>query len=118
MTERNTEHRPWGSFIVLDEGKNFKVKRIEISPGAELSLQYHRHRSESWTVVDGSGFVTLGKEKKTAEAADRFFIPVGEVHRASAGECGITFIEVQCGDELSEDDIVRLEDMYNRVADA
>lgn len=118
MTERNTEHRPWGSFTVLDEGKNFKVKRIEISPGAELSLQYHRHRSESWTVVEGSGIVTLGKEKKTAEAADRFFIPVGEVHRASTGECGITFIEVQCGDELSEDDIVRLEDRYNRIADA
>ncbi len=64
MTERNTEHRPWGSFTVLDEGKNFKVKRIEISPGAELSLQYHRHRSESWTVVEGSGIVTLGKEKR------------------------------------------------------
>lgn len=115
MTENYTEKRPWGEFTVLDEGENFKVKRISLIPGGELSLQYHVHRSEYWTVVSGGGTVTVGDTVYGAEAPGSFFIPVKEIHRACGGERGMTFIEVQYGDELSEQDIVRLEDRYNRA---
>lgn len=108
-----TEQRPWGSFTVIGGGDGFKVKIIEIAPGGELSLQYHRHRKEFWTVTKGSGTVTVGTREIAASAPAHFEIECGEVHRAKSEE-GMTFVEVQYGDVLSEDDIVRLEDKYNR----
>lgn len=117
MSDKNvTEQRPWGSFTVLGEGDSYKVKTIEVAPGGELSLQYHRHRSEYWTVTSGSGFVTVGDTEYAACAPAFFAIKRGEVHRARSDE-GMTFVEVQYGDILEEEDIVRLEDKYNRAAD-
>lgn len=108
-----TEHRPWGFFTVLCEEAGVKIKRIGIRPDSALSLQYHRHRSEVWNVISGKGVVQIGEHSFAAKAGDRFEIAAHELHRASS-EVGMTFIEVQRGDYLGEDDIVRLEDKYNR----
>lgn len=108
-----TEHRPWGFFTVLSEERQVKVKRIGVAPGGALSLQYHLHRSETWNIISGQGSVQIGGRVSEAVAGDRFEIAPGEVHRASS-DCGMTFIEVQRGDYLGEDDIVRLEDKYDR----
>ena len=109
-----TEHRPWGFFTVLWEEKDHKVKRIGIAPGGALSLQYHRYRSEVWNIISGEGEVRIGDEVFPARAGDRFEIPETVPHRASSGT-GMTFIEVQHGEKLDEDDIVRLEDVYGRA---
>lgn len=108
------EYRPWGSYEVLAEGEGYKVKRIVVLPGGTLSLQYHNHRREFWTVVEGKGTVTVGETAYEATAPATFDIAVGEIHRA-ASESGMTFIEVQYGAPLIEEDIVRLEDKYNRI---
>ena len=109
------DKRPWGSFTVLDEGKGYKVKRIEVLPEKRLSYQKHTHRSEHWYIVQGTAKITLDNEefvKKVGEAID---IPLGAAHRVEnpANEIMI-FIEVQCGDYLGEDDIIRLEDDFGR----
>ncbi len=118
MTAENTplyDERPWGSFTVLDEGEGFKVKRIEVLPGKRLSYQKHEQRAEHWYVVRGTAKVTLdGKDyiKKTDEVID---IPIGTAHRVeNPGDELMIFIEVQRGDYLGEDDIVRLEDDFGR----
>lgn len=108
-----TEHRPWGFFTVLSEERSVKIKRIGVAPGGALSLQYHLHRSETWNIIAGQGSVQIGERMFPAKAGDRFEIAPGELHRASS-EVGMTFIEVQRGDYLGEDDIVRLEDKYDR----
>ena len=111
-----TENRPWGSFTVLDEGEGFKVKRISVNPGHKLSLQYHHHRSEHWTVVHGEASVTLGENIKQLKINESIYIPLKEKHAlANEGEELMQLIEVQVGDYLGEDDIVRLEDRYGRV---
>ena len=111
-----TENRPWGSFTVLDEGEGFKVKRISVNPGHKLSLQYHHHRSEHWTVVQGEASVTLGEDIKQLKINESIYIPLKEKHAlANEGEELMQLIEVQVGDYLGEDDIVRLEDRYGRV---
>ena len=111
-----TENRPWGSFTVLDEGEGFKVKRISVNPGHKLSLQYHHHRSEHWTVVQGEASVTLGEDIKQLKVNESIYIPLKEKHAlANEGEELMQLIEVQVGDYLGEDDIVRLEDRYGRV---
>ena len=111
-----TENRPWGSFTVLDEGEGFKVKRISVNPGHKLSLQYHHHRSEHWTVVQGVATVTLGEDIKQLKVNESVYIPLKEKHAlANEGEELMQLIEVQVGDYLGEDDIVRLEDRYGRV---
>lgn len=111
------DERPWGNFTVLDEGESFKVKRIEVLAGKRLSYQKHAHRGEHWFVVRGTAKVTLdGKEiiVRTGEAID---IPLGAAHRVeNLGEDLMVFIEVQQGDYLGEDDIVRLEDDFGRSA--
>ena len=110
-----TETRPWGSFTVLDEGLDYKVKRISVNSGHKLSLQYHRHRSEHWTVVQGEATVTLGKVIKKLKVDESVYIPLKEKHSlANEGEELMQLIEVQVGDYLEEDDIVRLEDRYGR----
>ena len=115
-SSNNIESRPWGSFIVLDEGEGFKIKRITVNPTHKLSLQYHHHRSEHWTVVQGEALVTIGKDVKTVKVNESVYIPMNEVHCLANDELELLqLIEVQIGNYLGEDDIVRLEDSYGRI---
>jgi len=107
--------RPWGFFEMLSEGKGFKVKRIVVNPGCRISLQTHKHRSEHWTFVSGAAVVSIGPSKKEYKPDEACYIPQGEVHRIeNKGKAIVEIVEVQCGDILTEEDIVRLEDDYNR----
>jgi mannose-1-phosphate guanylyltransferase/mannose-6-phosphate isomerase len=110
-----TVMRPWGAFTTLQEGPGFKIKRIEVKPGAALSLQMHSRRSEHWVVVSGEGRVTNGDRVYTMRVNESTFIPLGSRHRLEnpASE-PLLVIEVQCGDYLGEDDIVRFDDRYGR----
>jgi mannose-1-phosphate guanylyltransferase/mannose-6-phosphate isomerase len=108
-------YRPWGHYQSLDRGEGYQVKRLVVSPGQRLSLQKHAHRAEHWTVVAGSAAVTVGDETRVLAANQTVHIPLGAVHRlANPGSVPAVVIEVQCGDYLGEDDIVRLEDDYRR----
>lgn len=112
-------HRPWGTYTVLEEGLGFKIKRIEVYPGASLSLQMHNHRAEHWVVVAGVAQVINGNEELTLEVNQSTFIPIGNKHRLSnLGSDKLVMIEVQTGSYLGEDDIVRFEDIYGRTTDA
>lgn len=109
------DERPWGSFTILDEGDGFKVKRIEVLAGKRLSYQKHARRAEHWFVVKGTARVTLDGEEFIKAAGEAIDIPVGAAHRVeNSGEDLMVFIEVQQGDYLGEDDIVRLEDDFGR----
>lgn len=109
-------HRPWGWYDSIDEGERFKVKRINVKPGAALSLQKHAHRAEHWIVVKGQAKVTCGSEIKLLNENQSTYIPLGEVHRLeNLGESDLEIIEVQSGTYLGEDDIVRLQDSYGRI---
>ena len=108
-------HRPWGSYEILDSGPGFQVKRLTISPGAALSLQMHHHRAEHWVVVKGVARVTRGDEQFLLRENESAYVPVGVRHRLENPEASsLEIIEVQSGDYLGEDDIVRFEDRYNR----
>ena len=108
-------HRPWGWYDSIDEEDRFKVKRIQVKPGASLSLQMHHHRAEHWIVVKGTAEVTCGDKVLLLSENQSTFIPLGEVHRLSnPGSIPLEIIEVQSGSYLSEEDIVRYEDIYNR----
>jgi len=108
-------YRPWGKYINLEEAKNFKVKIITVNPGKRLSLQKHFHRSEHWVVVNGIAEVTKGDEVFLLRPNESTYIPIGVVHRlANPGKIPLEIVEVQVGEYLSEDDIVRLEDDYGR----
>lgn len=108
--------RPWGSYQRLDLGERFQVKRIVVKPGGRLSLQRHFHRAEHWIVVRGTALVTVGDTEKTVHENESTFIPLGAVHRLeNPGKIPLELIEVQSGSYLGEDDIVRLEDVYNRA---
>jgi mannose-1-phosphate guanylyltransferase/mannose-6-phosphate isomerase len=110
-----TVHRPWGTYTVLEEGPRFKIKRIVVKPGASLSLQYHHRRSEHWVVVSGNAKIVNGEHEIVLGADQSSYIPAGTAHRlANPGEVDCVMIEVQSGDYLGEDDIVRLEDHYGR----
>ena len=110
-----TVHRPWGTYTVLEEGPRFKIKRIVVKPGASLSLQYHHRRSEHWVVVSGSARIVNGEDEIILDADQSSYIPAGTTHRlANPGEVDCVMIEVQSGDYLGEDDIVRLDDHYGR----
>jgi mannose-1-phosphate guanylyltransferase/mannose-6-phosphate isomerase len=114
--EHATVHRPWGSYTVLTEGDGFKVKRIEVKPGASLSLQLHHKRSEHWVVISGTAHVTRGEETVELGANQSTYIPVGVKHRlANRGTAPLEIVEVQCGSYVGEDDIERLSDIYGRV---
>ncbi|WP_412478041.1 mannose-1-phosphate guanylyltransferase/mannose-6-phosphate isomerase [Azonexus sp. IMCC34839] len=109
-------HRPWGWYDSIDEGGRFKVKRIQVKPGASLSLQKHHHRAEHWVVVKGAAEITCGDKKLLLTENQSTYIPLGEVHRlANPGSIPLEIIEVQSGGYLCEDDIVRLEDQYDRT---
>jgi mannose-1-phosphate guanylyltransferase / mannose-6-phosphate isomerase len=108
-------HRPWGWYDSIDEGGCFKVKRIQVKPGASLSLQKHHHRAEHWIVVKGTAEITNGDQVLTLTENQSTYIPLGEVHRmANPGTIPLEIIEVQSGSYLGEDDIVRFEDNYGR----
>ncbi len=111
-----TVHRPWGTYTVLEEGSRYKIKRIEVKPGASLSLQMHHHRSEHWIVVSGMAKVVNGEKEIFVAANESTYIPAGHQHRvANPGVVPLIMIEVQSGEYLGEDDIVRFEDVYGRA---
>ncbi|WP_301596792.1 mannose-1-phosphate guanylyltransferase/mannose-6-phosphate isomerase [Pseudomonas nitroreducens] len=111
-----TVHRPWGTYTTLEEGHRFKIKRIVVKPGASLSLQLHHHRSEHWIVVTGMAKVVNGEKTMLLNSNESTFIPAGHQHRLeNPGVIDLVLIEVQSGDYLGEDDIVRLSDKYGRV---
>ncbi len=113
-----TEHadRPWGSYVVLAEGEDFKVKTIEVRPSRRLSYQKHSRRAEHWFVVAGEGVVTIDGADAPVRRGDALDVPVGAAHRMhNTGSVPLIFVEVQQGDYLGEDDIVRLDDDYGRL---
>lgn len=107
--------RPWGEYWVLEDAETHKVKRIKVNPGGRLSLQYHHKRGEVWTIVSGVGTITINDEIKDYKAGEVALIPQGAHHRIeNRTSTPIIFIEVQYGSYFGEDDIVRMEDDYNR----
>lgn len=111
-----TVSRPWGTYTVLEEGPRFKIKRIVVKPGASLSLQMHHHRSEHWIVVQGMARVVNGGDPLLISCNESTFIPAGHKHRLeNPGVIDLVMIEVQSGEYLGEDDIVRFEDRYGRA---
>jgi len=115
VTEQS--QRPWGSYHVIAEGGDFKVKTIEVHPSRRLSYQQHARRAEHWFVVAGEGVVTLDGEELPVRRGSAVDVPVGAAHRVhNTGPVPLVFVEVQQGDYLGEDDIVRLEDDYGRTS--
>jgi mannose-1-phosphate guanylyltransferase/mannose-6-phosphate isomerase len=115
-TEHKRMYRPWGFYQSVDHGARHQVKRIVVTPGQRLSLQKHYHRAEHWIVVKGTAEVTRGEEVKIVHENESIYLPIGVVHRLSnPGKINLELIEVQTGSYLGEDDIVRIEDIYNRV---
>ena len=108
-------HRPWGTYESLVKSGRFQVKKIEVEPGEELSLQKHYHRAEHWIVVEGTAKVNIDDKEFLLTENQSAYIPVGAVHRlANPGKIKLVIVEVQSGAYLGEDDIVRLSDKYNR----
>jgi len=109
-------YRPWGSYEGIDAGARFQVKRLTVKPGAQLSLQLHHHRAEHWVVVKGTARVTCGDQVFNLHENESTYIPIGERHRLeNPGTIPLEVIEIQSGSYLGEDDIVRFEDVYDRV---
>ncbi len=110
------DHRPWGNFTILDEGENYKVKRLEVLPEKRLSYQRHSRRSEHWLVVRGVAKVTLNGDEILVNSGESIDIPVRSAHRVENPDASemLVFIEVQTGDYFGEDDIERIEDDFGR----
>ncbi|PKL61577.1 MAG: mannose-1-phosphate guanylyltransferase/mannose-6-phosphate isomerase [Methanomicrobiales archaeon HGW-Methanomicrobiales-2] len=109
-------HRPWGSYINLEEGQSYKIKRVTVPPNRRLSLQMHHHRSEHWVVVTGCAEVTIADATYLLRNGESTFVPAGTVHRlANPGLLPLELIEVQIGEYTGEDDIVRFEDDFERT---
>ena len=107
--------RPWGQYWVLEDADTHKVKRIEVNPGGRLSYQYHHKRAEVWTMVTGTGRITLDGVVKDYQAGEVAIIPLGAKHRIeNPFPEPLIFVEVQHGTYFGEDDIIRIEDDYNR----
>lgn len=110
-----TEMRPWGSFTTLEEANGYKIKRIEVNPGHRLSLQMHHHRSEHWIVVSGTAKVTCGDQEMILSSNQSTYVPQCHLHRLeNPGVIPLIIIEVQNGEYLGEDDIIRFQDDYAR----
>jgi len=110
------DHRPWGSYTILEEQDTYKVKRIEVLPGRRISYQRHEKRAEHWMIVGGQGRVTLNGKDVDLSPGQAIDIPRGAAHRiANTGMDLLTIIEIQTGEYFEEDDIVRLEDDYGRI---
>ena len=111
--------RPWGCYEDIDAGERFRVKRITVDPGGKLSLQWHHHRAEHWIVVSGTARVTRGEQVSLLTENQSIYIDIGQLHRLeNPGKVALKLIEVQTGSYLGEDDIVRVEDIYQRVEEA
>lgn len=109
--------RPWGTYTVLAEAEDFKVKTIQVQPGQRLSYQRHSRRSEHWFVVGGEGVVTLDGESIDVRRGDAVDVPLGTAHRIqNKGDVPLVFVEVQHGNYFGEDDIFRLDDDYGRLS--
>ena len=107
--------RPWGKYYVLEDEEYYKLKRIEVNAGHRLSYQYHHHRQEFWTVVQGEAVVVLDGVEHVVKYGESIFIPLGAKHRIENRSSELlVFIEVQTGTYFGEDDIVRIEDDYSR----
>jgi mannose-6-phosphate isomerase-like protein (cupin superfamily) len=114
-TTTDFEERPWGTFETVDRGERYRVKRIVVKPGGQLSLQMHYHRAEHWIIVAGAAIVTRDNTRLLARENEAIFIPVGMRHRIeNPGKTPLVLVEVQLGAYLEEDDIVRFEDRYGR----
>jgi mannose-1-phosphate guanylyltransferase len=110
-----TAHRPWGTYTILENTPGYKIKRIVVQPGKRLSLQKHFHRSEHWIVVSGTATVTVGDQTQIIRTNESTYIKMGEVHRlANEGKIPVVLIEAQVGEYTGEDDIVRIDDDFNR----
>jgi mannose-1-phosphate guanylyltransferase / mannose-6-phosphate isomerase len=114
-TQHRRNYRPWGYYQSVDQGARYQVKRIVVRPGGRLSLQKHYHRAEHWVVVRGAAEVTLDGKVELVHENESIYLPIGSVHRlANPGKIDLELIEVQTGSYLGEDDIVRIDDVYNR----
>ena len=115
MSKEKPVLRPWGTYHKIFEESGVWVKRVEVDPGARLSLQKHNHRSEKWVIVSGSGLVVVNNLTIAVTEGSVVDVPVRALHRmVNPGKEPLVFIEVACGDKLTEEDIVRLQDDYNR----
>jgi mannose-1-phosphate guanylyltransferase/mannose-6-phosphate isomerase len=115
--EHRRIYRPWGYYQDIDLAPRYRVKRIVVKPGSKLSLQKHFHRSEHWVVVKGTAEVTVNSDVRSVHENESIYIPIGSVHRlANPGKIPLELIEVQVGSYLGEDDIVRFDDVYGRLA--
>ncbi len=111
-----TAHRPWGTYTVLEDTPGYKIKRIEVKPGSRLSLQKHFHRNEHWIVVSGTAVVTVGNETRLVRPNESTYIRMGEIHRLeNQGKIPVVLIEAQVGEYTGEDDILRIEDDFERL---
>jgi len=111
-----TEERPWGRWTVLEEGPDYKIKRLEVEPGRRMSLQMHHHRSEHWIILSGTAKVVKGSEVIYVHPRESTFVPAATRHRIeNPGLLPLVIIEIANGEYLGEDDIVRIEDDYNRA---
>jgi mannose-1-phosphate guanylyltransferase / mannose-6-phosphate isomerase len=116
VDEHLTIHRPWGEYTVLQEGPRHKIKRICVHPKQKLSLQMHYHRSEHWVIVSGTAKVTIAEKESIVHEGESIFVPKSAIHRVeNPGIVPLEIIEVQVGEYLGEDDILRLEDVYGRL---
>ena len=114
-TEHRRNYRPWGYYQSIDQGSRYQVKRIVVRPGGRLSLQKHHHRAEHWVVVRGAAEVTLDGKVEHVHENESIYLPIGSTHRlANPGKIDLELIEVQTGSYFGEDDIVRIDDVYNR----
>ncbi len=113
--EHVTTYRPWGNYTVLEEGERYKIKRVVVNPRERLSLQMHHHRSEHWVVVRGTAKVNIGDLEKLVHENESTYIPKSTLHRLeNPGKIPLEIIEVQNGEYLGEDDIIRIDDIYGR----
>jgi mannose-6-phosphate isomerase len=109
------EQRPWGEFEILLDAENTKVKRITVNPGGKLSYQYHHKRSEHWIIIEGTAHITLEDHEIIKTSGSSIYLPVEAKHRVeNKQDIPLVLIEVQVGNYFGEDDIVRIEDIYNR----
>tara|TARA_Y100000591_G_C21642908_1_gene598807 strand:- start:263 stop:628 length:366 start_codon:yes stop_codon:yes gene_type:complete len=112
------EIRPWGQYYIISNSSHYKLKIIEVNPNSRLSYQYHKKRSECWTIIKGIGLITINGLEKKIIYGDSVTIKQGDKHRIkNIGDSKLTFVEVQTGTYFGEDDIVRLDDDYNRIKD-
>jgi mannose-6-phosphate isomerase-like protein (cupin superfamily) len=112
--ERQIFPKPWGFYDIIHREPGVQVKRLYVQPEHRISLQTHEHRSEHWYIIDGFGYITIDDNKFEVTVGDSVTIAPGERHRVEGGPRGIAFIEIQRGEIIDEDDIVRIEDDYGR----